>query len=530
MIHLRPVQVYGRLWFRWRTPAVDDSPAPARRMATGPWVEPAPKRQSQFGPVTFRFLNTEHTIEGDEWNDARCAKLWLYNLHYFDDLIAVGARDRAKWHSFLIEKWVQDNPPAEGEGWEPYPTSLRIVNWIKHAQAGHALPAPAVQSLATQARWLSKRVEHHLLANHLFVNAKALLFAGLYFRGDEAAAWRAEAIRLLEREIPVQVLADGGHFELSPMYHALILEDVLDLVNADRRWPGKFNPEQARMLRDAAQRMLRWLAAMTHPDGEISFFNDAAFGIAPPPQALRDYARRLGLDLGEDAAAPGATHLKASGYVRAQRGDAALLIDVARIGPDFQPGHAHADTLSFELSIGGRRVLVNGGTSTYAATPQRLLERGTAAHNTVVVDGRDSSEVWGAFRVARRARPFDVVCRDSAEATTVAAAHDGYRHLPGKPIHHRQWRLEARALTITDRIVGTARSAAAHFHLHPEAKWVENDGIVLPDGRTLRCSVRGGTLKAEASAWHPEFGRSVGSTRLVLTLDGPESAFQLQWP
>lgn len=80
----------------------------------------------------------------------------------------------------LILRWVEENPPAVGNGWEPYPTSLRIVNWIKWAQAGNLLPESARQSLAIQVRWLSKRVEHHLLANHLFVNAKALAIAGMF--------------------------------------------------------------------------------------------------------------------------------------------------------------------------------------------------------------------------------------------------------------------------------------------------------------------------------------------------------------
>ena len=79
------------------------------------------------------------------------------------------------------------------------------------------------------------------------------------------------------------------------------------------------------------------------------------------------------------------------------------LLDVAPVGPDYLPGHAHADTLSFELSLFGQRVLVNSGTSQYEAGPERSRQRGTAAHNTVIVDGHDSSEVWAGFRVARRA-------------------------------------------------------------------------------------------------------------------------------
>ena len=91
------------------------------------------------------------------------------------------------------------------------------------------------------------------------------------------------------------------------------------------------------------------------------------------------------------------------------KGEAVLLIDVAPIGPDYLPGHAHADTLSYELSLYGKRVLVNSGTSRYGSGPKRDWERSTAAHNTVEVDGQSSSETWSGFRVARRAYPFDVL-------------------------------------------------------------------------------------------------------------------------
>ena len=215
------------MWFRLHTPKINLGDAPPLRAFVQAWIEPTKKPQTQFEPMTFRFLNHVQTLSNtDAWNDPRCDKLWLYNLHYFDDLCAVGAVDRLAWHTQLIEKWIVENTPTSGIGWEPYPSSLRIVNWIKWALAGNQLSNAALQSLAIQSRWLSKRVEHHLLANHLFVNAKALVFAGMFFEGLEADSWLNQGLRILAREIPEQVLADGGHFELSPMYHAIILEDI----------------------------------------------------------------------------------------------------------------------------------------------------------------------------------------------------------------------------------------------------------------------------------------------------------------
>ena len=528
--HLKPVQFYGRLWFRLHTPKIDSRAAPLVRSTSKAWVEPIAKYQTQFGAMIFRFLNQDQTLSGaDAWNDARCDKLWLYNLHYFDDLCAAGAGDRIVWHKQLIEKWIAENPPAIGNGWEPYPTSLRIVNWIKWSLGGNQLTNGALQSLAIQSRWLSKRVEHHLLANHLFVNAKALVFAGMFFQGLEADSWLNQGLRILAREIPEQVLADGGHFELSPMYHAIILEDILDLINACQNWPSARILQQTDALRTAAQRMLTWLEIMSHPDGDVSFFNDAAFGIAPRLINLTQYANRLGVRVQQFDSSKEIHHLQQSGYIRAQKGSAVLLADVGRIGPDYQPGHAHADTLSFEFSLGGQRIFVNSGTSTYKTGAQRSLERSTAAHNTVEINHANSSEVWGGFRVARRAQPFGIECVEAETALAITASHNGYQRLVGRPTHQRIWKLSRGSLTVTDQIKGELSGAIARLYLHPSVKVLENNMLTLANGQQLRYSTKGAIVTIVDSVWHPEFGKNVSNTCFVLTLNGSESVFELQW-
>ena len=86
-------------------------------------------------------------------------KLWRYNQHYFDDLNAEGAAERQRWHERLLVDWMAANPPSQGIGWEPYPTSLRIVNWVKWSLAGNSLTDDCLHSLAIQARWLRRRLE-----------------------------------------------------------------------------------------------------------------------------------------------------------------------------------------------------------------------------------------------------------------------------------------------------------------------------------------------------------------------------------
>jgi uncharacterized heparinase superfamily protein len=536
--HLRPVQFYGRLWFRLARPRIAaDRLHPAQRPQGSVWTPSAAHHPCMLGPRQFRFLNEEGNLDALGWDDPTREKLWRYNLHYFDDLTTEAAANRAPWHLALLADWVRWNAPGRGSGWEPYPCSLRIVNWIKWALAGNSLPEVCLQSLAVQTRWLSKRIEWHLQGNHLFVNAKALVLAGLFFEGPEADHWLQRGLSIIAKQLPEQVLADGGNFELSPMYHAIFLEDILDLVNGAQAFPGLVDTQTVTAWREVAGRMLRWFEAMCHPDGEISLFNDAAIGIAPRPGLLVDYAARLGIGSPPDTKASAfpvqVTHFQESGYVRVEMDDCIALIDVAAVGPDYLPGHAHADTLSFELSVGAQRIIVNGGTSRYGASAERLRERGTPAHSTVTIDGENSSQVWSGFRVAQRAQPFGLEVQRSTDGASIACAHDGYMRLRGKPVHRRQWLFTPGQLRIQDRIEGGFQSAQARYHFHPDVQVVDI-GMAgycahLPDGRALRLSVPVGDARLERSQYAPAFGVVQPTQCLCIDVRNGDAALNIEW-
>ena len=538
--YLKPVQIFGRIFFKIYTPRPDTRPAPALRPGHDKWTPSILKPLSLLKgkPLTFRFLGIEQTIEtAADWNHQRRNKLWLYHLHYFDDLNAVEAAQREVWHRELLARWQRENPPGKGNGWEPYPLSLRIVNWIKWHLTGHLLESENLHSLAVQIRFLRRRLEYHLLGNHLFVNAKALIFGGIFFQGRESEEWLKTGLAILEREIAEQILSDGGHFERSPMYHSLILEDMLDLLNLFSAYFPEETPRSE--WQNKAMAMLRWLQILSHPDGQISFFNDATFCLAAPPTELARYAQRLGLPA-LVADFPAVVHLAESGYLRLQQGAMVCLLDAAPIGADYQPGHAHADTLSFELSWFGQRLLVNSGISAYAASVERLYQRSSAAHNTVVIDGKDSSEVWHSFRVARRAKPFGLEINADAltlnpsphgrgtfnDRLTVQCSHDGYQRLYGKPVHQRRWQLTPQQLTITDTIYGEFKIAQAYFHFHPSAQ-VEQAGaltgkVYLPAGQEIHWRFSGGTVTLTRGVYYPAFGSQLSNDCLVITLRGKE--------
>lgn len=531
--YLKPVQIYGRLRFKLLCPSIDRRPAPPLRSSSGGWREPARRSPSMTAAETFRFLNFEASLNEVGWDGSECEKLWRYNQHYFDDLNAKGAARRLKWHQRLIEKWVIEVPAGLGNGWEPYPTSLRIVNWIKWALGGNSLAPVALHSLAVQTRWLSGRMEFHLQGNHLFVNAKALLFAGLFFEGEEANRWRQKGEKLLIQLLDEQFLADGAHFELSPMYHALALEDLLDLWNITTL----YGEEELSALREKVMERLpgarHWLLAMCHPDGEISHFNDAAFDVAPSLEELRGYCNRFfPAHIAPQISA--LEHLENSGYLRMSREKATLICDLAEVGPSYLPGHAHADTLSFEFSYGEERVLTNSGTSCYGVGAERLRQRGTAAHNTVVVSGENSSDVWSGFRVGRRAHPSEVKIEAGSALFMASAAHDGYRFLPGEPLHSRRWILGDHALLVTDRLTRPELVAEARFHLHPavQVAWREGGSrmlLRLPSQAEIFVAVQSGKMRLENSTYHPKFGESIPNQCIVVELVKGESALLFEW-
>jgi uncharacterized heparinase superfamily protein len=462
-----------------------------------------------------------------DWRAAEMPKLWRYNLHYFDYLHWAGVSDRRK--AELIASWIGANPWGTPDAWEPYTVSLRIVNWVKlflRPEWREDVSQVWLESLANQAAWLARNLEHHILANHYLKNGKALLFAGLFFDGSEAEAWRRQGLAILCAEAAEQFNADGAHYELSPMYHALCTEDYLDALNLLLGAGVPAEDEAARLFAETARAALDFLARVTFPDGDIPLFNDAAFGIAPRTDALVAYGERL---FGYRAPAREEREIlcfPASGYFGARRGRDMWLADCGPVSPAYQPGHTHCDMLSFELALDGRRVAVDNGVHDYEAGESRHYARSTAAHNTVTVDGAEQSELWGAFRVARRARPLHSALRETAQGVRFEAAVRGFPALGAGIVHRRvidyawegTWR-------VTDTIEGRGRHRVeSRLHFHPDLR-VEIDGgvVAVADAseRVLLTATPGeGADPVLERGWYfPEFGVKRENAVMVLRCD-----------
>ena len=397
--HLKPIQIWFQVWRR-----VQKRFEPHPRCGDGDLPE-------------FTFLNVTAKPKG--WNDTTLELLWRYNLHYFD---YINGRVEVEKGRRLLERWIDDNPCGSFPGWDPYPTSLRIVNWVKWLSGSHIEHVERVErSLEEQADWLMNHIEYHLLANHLLANAKALVFAGKYLGRKD---WYGKGMSIYRKQLPEQTCSDGVNFERSPMYHAIIFEDMLDLA--------EYTGEE--LFKEYAARMAEGMRLLTGPDGRIAKFNDSAEGIAKQPAELLARAEKFGR---AERVGKG----NGSGFLRMEAGKWMVLAKTGEIGPSYQPGHAHADTCSFELWKNGKKVIGDTGCSTYILGAVRSYERSTKAHNTVVVDGRNSSEVWASHRVGRR---FD------------------------KKSHRREFELTAEGLKGVDFLSGSGEhDVEVRFHLPP---------------------------------------------------------------
>jgi len=489
------------------------------------WINISSKKNEIRKNNYFLFLNKERFVNTNTWKIKEKDKLWLYNLHYFN---FINTKNYNKYYhrKCLIDKWVVANKPFEGVAWERYPTSIRVVNWIKWLLSGNELSKTSLHSLYIQSRWIYKNPERHLLGNHFFSNLKALIFSACIFENTETTKWLIWSQKQMCKQLKEQILDDGGHFERSPMYHALFVEDILDLINLSNT-TEKINFNLRHNLQVSLLKMLYWLKNMTHPDGEISLFNDAAFGIAKKYSELESYAKKLKVNTLYYKTRNKKLSLKTfldSGYVRLENKEAVAILDVAPLGPDYLPAHGHADTLSFELSIFKHRVIVNGGTSCYGKSKKRLNERKTCSHSTIEINNTDSSQVWSNFRVGKRAYPELLSIRKNNEEINISCTHSGYVNQGIKVWPIRNWKFQSNQFDILDYLKGDFNLAVSRFILHPAVKVLKKSKtkfqLTLRNKRCIMINLVDCEGKLVRAKYADEFGKSISTNSLLIYSTG----------
>lgn len=551
--YLRPSQVFWRLRYR-RERAMParaivvpktigtrgDFPMVA--LASPPSPEADRELVRRLADGEFHHLNETRSLGIDEidWQlgEQSAGRLWTVTLHYHawafqlarcvDDGGPLAEQAGALLRRYLGDWITRCDLTFAGSrelAWNSYAIATRIGWWCRlyHLLGDEgrrdwgSLETVLLESLWSQAAFLEQHLELDLRANHLLRDAVGLAWAGRFFTGPRAKRWLTTARRIAMEQADEQVLGDGGHFERSTMYHIVVMEDLLTLGVL-------LEDKNARQhMKNTFARMAEFLAWTRHPDGQIPLLNDAAQNGAPTPANILAAGHRAIADDTDPAPRRGGKYFDQFGLVVWHGDPWSVFFDVGPVGVDYQPGHAHADTLTFEASYAGQRVFVDPGTFAYDDNQTRRYDRATASHNTVAIDGQDSSEVWHIFRVGRRARPVDVDVQWQTDGLRATAAHTGYDHLPGRPRHRRTLEVhDGGALTIVDHLEGVGRHEASGGLLVDPRWQVETlpDGWELVDGpRRLAVS-----FEAEAAAWelsaatapyHPEYGLEQPTCRLA---------------
>ena len=405
------------------------------------------------------------------------------NVYYFEYGIVLGAKyretkDTAYWE--LFKKCYQDYLDAKAELKSAYSMALHIPNLLialeLFGEAGdEELKSARVQEfkafkekmyceLYSQYLYLQKHQEKHLLANHYFEDLKALIIAAYLFKDDKGLKGYLKAFKTQCCE---QILADGVHYELSLMYHKLILEDLMRIGMLAKQ------PDfpECKWITPLIQKMTDACCSLEKGIGRTPLFNDAGDNVAKTCEQLCLAAEnQFGVKpVQKDA-------FDASGYYKLYDGNRALIFDAGKIGVDYQPAHGHCDCLSFELSVDGKPLFVNSGTYEYQGDLRKNFRK-TRVHNTVEINGHEQSQCWGGFRVAKRLSRVQGTMGNGL-------VEGGYKNYLGEE-HQRTISMKDGILEVTDSVKAQENVPARSF-LHLACGFVvEGDTIKDNTGNVI---------------------------------------------
>ncbi|RIL11942.1 MAG: hypothetical protein DCC75_01385 [Proteobacteria bacterium] len=369
------------------------------------------EKSRYLGQNRFRLLNEECAV--DKWSALERSPLWNFNLHYFDYLFS----ELGSAHGLdLIDSWLREVDEGHKIAWHSYPTSRRVANWIFYfSNHPGRVSRGYLESLRVQLDLLRLTLERDLLGNHLIANAQALVLGGAFF-GDQKLT--SIGLDILAEQLPEQIQGDGSHYEHSPMYHAIVLEDLLNVVSAMKQRQIVV-PD---WLMRSVSKMSEFLGAILF-DGRFPLLNDCAEEIAADPIRLLEASGRLGA---VSSVSNQKAYLENSGLCVFRSARIGVVFDVGRLGPDFLLGHAHNDTLSILIYYEGQPILTDSGCAHYQG-PLRHYFRSAKSHNVVMIAEMEPNELWSNFRVGRRGYPSHLYV-DMARGI-IWGSHSGYSHL-----------------------------------------------------------------------------------------------------
>jgi uncharacterized heparinase superfamily protein len=428
------------------------------------------------------------------------AEEWCAEWHGFDwlsDVVTAGpaARDTARK---LVQSWLREKIDVRSVAWRSDVLGTRLFAWITHfdeiiSGANPLLKRAVLASMTKQYRHLVRTAAWELEGAARLRALKGLIAAIFALGGSKAT--RAKVLAALERQSLQQIFPDGGHRSRSPSVQLRVLQDLVDIRTVLRT--AKLEPTAA--LQSAIERTAPMLRLFRHGDRRLALFNDS----------LEEDGVLIDLVLTQSETRGRAlTHAPDLGFERLQADKTLVIVDTGtRPSPGFDM-HAHAGALSFEMSHGRERVIVNCGAYRGSKPNWQRVPRASAAHSVLVVADTNSAEIR-EDGVLNRA-PMSVTCERAEHEGRqwISATHNGYRERFGL-IYTRELFLAADGndLRGEDRLAGRpGANFAVRFHLHPsvEASLIEGKTAValrLPSGTCWRLRAAGAEMSLAESIY-----------------------------
>jgi uncharacterized heparinase superfamily protein len=453
---------------------------------------------------------------------------WLEELQGFDwlrDLRAANGEAGRRVARELVNRWIDDCRDWDPLAWRPDLIGRRLAAWVSHAEflgvAGDALfRGRFLLSIARQARHLAGALPAGLSGSPLLTAIAGLIHAGLAL--PRGAGYVARGGRMLEQEFARQFLLDGGHRERCPsgLFATLRLLTSLRsaLTAAEQPLPNGLD--------ETIAGITRVLRLLQHGDGRLALFNDS--------NEEEDWLVDMALARANGKTLP-LKEAPDSGFERLVANRTLILVDSGAPPAAGFDRHAHAGTLSFEMSVGRERLIVNCGAHKGRGDWWQA-QRSTAAHSTLVVDDTNSSVFSADSGLVRS--PRAVTCRrDEAEGNIwLELSHDGYEPTFDL-IHRRRLFLSAGGddLRGEDRLIGSGRQPfAIRFHLHPDVTAsLSQSGqtalLRLASGAGWRLRATGGTVTLGDSVYLGRRGEIRKTQQVVIAGDKGDGEAVVKW-
>ena len=524
-------QIYFRIINIFLIKRLNYAVSPIIRNFTSSLIVIDRKKHIFTAPNNIKIHQKDFIINSNfDWCKNSYTKLDIYNLHYLD-FLSEYEESNAQFFENMIICWIDSNKNIREHGWDPYPTSLRLVNLVKWHLKSKCKNKKILNSIYLQARWLNQNIEYHISGNHVIANAKALLFSGLLFNNKESFKWYLKGLNLFTRSLNIQINDDGGHYERSPMYHSIITEDILDVLNTISASGNIVEVKVLNVLKKKLIDCISYYSYLCHPDDLPAFFGDTNYDSSLSKSYLQEYIFLMYPKWNlEKAKNTFCTELNKSGYCCVKNKNIYLISDIGDTRDLDQPGHTHAALLSYEVSLFNKRFIVNSGISTYSENKQREYERSTKAHNTVEIGLENSQEVWKSFRLGRRAKVFDKEINSNNKEIKISIKHNGYsKFIRDKNIiHKRTWEINENELVVTDKIFGNYDNAISRIYFHPDIEITKKNTLKMPNGKIVTFQVYDNNYSIINSVWYPKYNVALENKLLEIKLCNNYSKVKFQ--